>query len=99
MPSCKENVNAMVTSTLWNSSKHRMYGPVVDLIVFFILTLTGEERGGCRWVGGGGGDSTRGDFEPEHNIFFFNICANAIKLDDFFRNLSGNNVMWPVNVP
>ena len=51
------------------------------------------------WVGGGGGILLVVTLNPNITFFFFNICANAIKLDDFFRNLSGNNVMWPVNVP
>ena len=63
-----------------------MYGPVVDVIVFFYPNL---DRGRKR--GGGGGD-----LNP--NITFFNICANAMRLDDFFKNLSANNVMWSVNV-
>ena len=29
---------------------------------------------------------------------FFDICANAMKLQDFLGNLSGNNLMWSVNV-
>ena len=34
---------------------------------------------------GQGADSARGDFEPG---YFVNICANAIKLQEFFTSLS-----------
>ena len=38
--------------------------------------------------GGGGGRGKRGGFCP-WRLTLFNICANALKLQDIFRNLSG----------
>ena len=44
--------------------------------------------------GGGGGGILPRHFKPKYLFFFFNICANTIKLDDFFKNLSRSSLMY-----